>query len=180
MAQTAASGQDEPSSSTGPASDERHEVEAGADENTSVEELRDKLLRALADAENARKRADRSRAEGREAGMAELLSALAPALDNLELALNSATSDGSNTAIIEGLRATQRAISDSLARIGVQEIRPDQGDKPDHDVHDVIATVDDREIAPGRIVQVAQCGYKVGSRLVRPARIIVAEEVREG
>lgn len=155
-----------------------------AEETTYAEEMREKLLRALADAENARKRADRSRIEGREAGMAELMSALAPALDNLDLAISSAKpakSDlpGTESAILEGLSATKRAIDDALAKAGIEILRPGRGEVADPALHEIISSIPTSEVADGQIVEAVQCGYRIGSRLIRPARVVVAASTAE-
>jgi molecular chaperone GrpE len=158
----------EDSKSVGP------EVLSEAEEGNA---LQDRLLRALAEAENARKRAEKAGIEGRQAGMAQLLSELAPALDNLDLALEAlAGSHEIETSLIEGLEATRRAINDALLKAGVKILRPSIGEDPDPNVHEIIGTVPSTESNTGQIVSVAQSGYMVGPRLVRAARVIVSRE----
>ena len=140
--------------------------------------LQDRLLRALAEAENARKRAEKAGTEGRQAGMAQLLSELAPALDNLDLALEAlAGSHEIEPSLIKGLEATRRAINDALLKAGVKILRPSIGEDPDPHVHEIIGTVPTPGSNTGQIVSVVQSGYMIGPRLVRAARVIVSREV---
>ena len=146
---------------------------------SDADELRERLLRALADAENARKRADRARAEGRETGIADLVSKIVPALDSLDLAIEAAsrTEEGTQPsvdALLNGLRATSRAFLDALIKVGVERICPGTGEAFDPNIHDAIASRSDDETGDGRVLETLQPGYRVASRLVRPARVVIA------
>ena len=146
---------------------------------SDADELRERLLRALADAENARKRADRARAEGRETGIAELVSKIVPALDSLDLAIEAAsrTEEGTQPsvdALLNGLRATSRAFLDALIKVGVERICPGTGEAFDPNIHDAIASRSDDETGDGLVLETLQPGYRVASRLVRPARVVIA------
>lgn len=146
---------------------------------SEADELRERLLRALADAENARKRADRARAEGRESGIADLVSKIVPALDSLDLAIEAAgrTEEGtqpSADALLNGLRATSRAFLDALIKVGVERICPGTGEAFDPNIHDAIASRSDDETGDGLVLETLQPGYRVASRLVRPARVVIA------
>ena len=146
---------------------------------SEADELRERLLRALADAENARKRADRARAEGRESGIADLVSKIAPALDSLDLAIEAAgrTEEGTQPsvdALLNGLRATSRAFLDALIKVGVERICPGTGEAFDPNIHDAIASRSDDETGDGLVLETLQPGYRVASRLVRPARVVIA------
>lgn len=147
---------------------------------SDADELRERLLRALADAENARKRADRARAEGRETGIAELVSKIVPALDSLDLAIEAAsrTEEGTQPsvdALLNGLRATSRAFLDALIKVGVERICPGTGEAFDPNIHDAIASRSDDETGDGLVLETLQPGYRVASRLVRPARVVIAK-----
>lgn len=146
---------------------------------SDADELRERLLRALADAENARKRADRARAEGREGGIADLVSKIVPALDSLDLAIEAAgrTEEGTQPsvdALLNGLRATSRAFLDALIKVGVERICPGTGEAFDPNIHDAIASRSDDETGDGLVLETLQPGYRVASRLVRPARVVIA------
>ncbi len=144
-----------------------------------VTEPNEKLLRALADAENARKRADRARSEGREAGIAELAASIIPALDSLKLAIDAtrpAEQDAQShvEAILEGLRATNRAFLSAFMKVGVNPISPAKGELFDPNLHDAIASRPDPEADEGHVLETVQSGYKVGDRLIRPARVVIS------
>ena len=146
---------------------------------SDADELRERLLRALADAENARKRADRARAEGRESGIADLVSKIVPALDSLDLAIEAAgrTEEGTQPsvdALLNGLRATSRAFLDALIKVGVERICPGTGEAFDPNIHDAIASRSDDETGDGLVLETLQPGYRVASRLVRPARVVIS------
>ena len=146
---------------------------------SEADELRERLLRALADAENARKRADRARAEGRETGIADLVSKIVPALDSLDLAIEAAsrTEEGTRPsvdALLNGLRATSRAFLDALVKVGVERICPGTGEAFDPNIHDAILSRSDDETGDGLVLETLQPGYRVASRLVRPARVVIS------
>ena len=146
---------------------------------SEADELRERLLRALADAENARKRADRARAEGRETGIADLVSKIVPALDSLDLAIEAAsrTEEGSRPsvdALLNGLRATSRAFLDALIKVGVERICPGTGEAFDPNIRDAISSRSDDETGDGLVLETLQPGYRVASRLVRPARVVIS------
>lgn len=148
-------------------------------EDPRLATLNDRLLLALADAENARKRADRARSEGRETGVAEVTASLVPALDSLALAIETAgqedrSAPGYMAAVLEGLNATNRAILDALSRYGVFQVKPEPGAPFDPNLHEAVGSAPDQAAAPGHVVRTVQTGYKVGDRLVRPVRVIVA------
>lgn len=149
-----------------------------AEPDPKVVELQDRLLRALADADNARKRADRARGEGHRAGIADLAAAIVPALDSLDLAISthgevSKQEAEHPDALIEGLIATRREFVAALEKCGVQRIEP-LGEQFDATRHEAVATRADTDTSPGRILEVMQCGYTVGDRLVRPPRVVVS------
>lgn len=176
---------------TMPAEDGRDESERAAAEGPGGEaafgpdprvvDLQDRLLRALADAENARKRAERARMEGRESGISDVVSALIPALDNLELALASAA-EAAGTAgatgepessLLAGLTATWRSFLNGLEKFGVERIYP-LGQRFDAAVHEAVAARVQPGTPPGEVIEVMQAGYRLGERLLRPARVVVS------
>ncbi|GAB4527123.1 MAG: nucleotide exchange factor GrpE [Roseibium sp.] len=151
---------------------------AGSEPDPRVAELQDRLLRALADAENARKRAERSRAEGRKEGVVEVVTALIPALDSLELALASIADAGAGTdeqksSLLCGLVATQRSFATALEQFGIERIYP-FGERFDAALHEAVATRAQPGKQPGEVLEVMQAGYRLGERLLRPARVTVA------
>jgi molecular chaperone GrpE len=156
-----------------PAAEER-DAEALQAENAS---LQDRLLRAMAEAENTRRRADRAGEEGRQSAVADFARDLLPVADNLERALAAAErhppqSDGERS-LIEGIRATHRMLMAVLERLGIRKI-PALGAPFDPMLHEAMAQVEDPSKPPGTVVQVMEDGYTIHDRLLRPARVIVA------
>lgn len=153
-------------------------LSASPAEPEEVAALRDRLLRALADAENARRRADIARREGWKAGVAEVVGRLIPGLDSLDLAIRAEpapeTEAGFARAVIEGVRAARRELLEALDKVGVTRIEP-EGEPFDAQTHEAVATRPDDAGASGRVLEVLQPGYRTADRLIRPARVVVAQ-----
>jgi len=148
-------------------------------EPEEVAALRDRLLRALADAENARRRAEEARREGWKSGVVELVGRLVPGLDSLDLALRAEPPAGEAgagfaRAVLEGLRAARRELLDALDKVGVSCIDP-LGEPFDAKSHEAVAMRPDNSGPNGRVLEVLQPGYRTVDRLIRPARVIVAQ-----
>lgn len=148
-------------------------------EPEEVAALRDRLLRALADAENARRRAEEARREGWKSGVVELVGRLVPGLDSLDLALRveppaGEAGAGFARAVLEGLRAARRELLDALDKVGVSCIDP-LGEPFDAKSHEAVAMRPDNSGPNGRVLEVLQPGYRTVDRLIRPARVIVAQ-----
>jgi molecular chaperone GrpE len=138
--------------------------------------LRDRLLRALADAENSRRRAERSGEDTRRYAVADFARELLTIADNLQRALaaaeEQATQAGGNFSLVEGVRATERMLMAMLERFGVRRI--DAFGAPfDPALHEAIMEVNDPSRPPGTVVQVVEHGYTIHDRLLRPARVVV-------
>ena len=145
------------------------------DENKS---LQDRLLRALAEAENVRRQADRTVAEARQYGISEFARELLVIVDNLqrtvEAAEKSPATGTGNAALLEGVQATLRAFLQTLERFGVRPIDA-QGKPFDPKFHEAIAVIDDPTQPPGTVTKVVEQGYTLRDRLLRPARVTVAK-----
>lgn len=145
-----------------------------------VAALKDRTLRALADAENTRKRAEREKSETAQYANASFARALLPVADNLRRALDAlppdkrATLDETARAILEGVEATERDLQAVLARHGVKMIEA-AGAKFDPHLHHAVAEVPAPGQDPGTVVNVVQSGYTIGERLLRPAMVTVAK-----
>ena len=142
--------------------------------------LKDRALRALAEAENIRKRAERERDETRQYAVARFARELLNVADNLDRALSSvpaealANADEAVKAVIGGVEATARELKAILARHGVQRIEA-QGSRFDPHLHQAIAEVPASGQEPGTVINVVQEGYVIGERLLRPAMVTVAK-----
>jgi molecular chaperone GrpE len=146
-------------------------------------ELKDRLLRALADVENTRRRGDRERQDASQYAVAGFARDILAVADNFARAIEACPKDAREgaspqvKAVIEGVEATERQLLATLERHGVKQIDTSDG-KFDPNFHQAIAEVASEGKPPGSIVNVVQTGYVIGDRLLRPAMVTVAR--REG
>lgn len=137
----------------------------------------DRLLRALAEMENVRRRADRERGEALKFAGSGLARDLLPAIDNLRRAIESVPQvdrlDEASRQLLAGVEATERAILDTLQKHGIQRIDP-VGDLFDPHRHQAMYEEPSDERAPGTVTRVLQPGYMYHDRLLRPAVVGVA------
>ena len=134
----------------------------------------DRLLRALADADNARKRAERMAVEARQYAIGDFARELLVVADNLERALANAerSNAAGDTALIEGVRATYLLLRSTMERFGVKKIES-LNMFFDPKLHEAVMVVEDDRKEPGIVVDVAEEGYMMHDRLLRPARVFV-------
>src|SRR6202171_2349186 len=138
--------------------------------------LQDRLLRALADAENTRRRTAQSAEAARQRTIADVMLEMLPILDNLQRAVAAArdrASEPSSMSVTGGGRATVAMVVTALQRFGVRKIET-VGAAFDPSLHDAILEQDPSSERPGTIIGVMEDGYMIGDRLLRPARVIVA------
>jgi molecular chaperone GrpE len=142
------------------------EAESRADESRSA------LLRAVAEADNARKRAQRDIEAAGRFGAERLAADLLEVADSLDLGI--AAGAGADAArLVEGMEATRRLLAKAFERAGVAWIDPqDQPFNPE--LHEAMTTQVSAESAPGTVLAVIQKGYTLNGRLLRPARVVVA------
>jgi molecular chaperone GrpE len=161
----------------GNAAAEQAEVEALRQE---VGAMKERALRALADAENTRKRAEREREETRLYAITRFARDLLSVSDNLNRALTACppeAREGASDAlksVMDGVEATERELQAVLARHGVKLIAA-EGVKFDPNLHQAIAEVPAEGRQPGTVVSVIQSGYSIGDRLLRAAMVTVAK-----
>jgi molecular chaperone GrpE len=143
------------------------------------ESLRDRLLRAMAEAENVRRQAARRVAEANAYGISELSRALLTVVDNLQRTIDAAEAEQPNSAaddpIAEGAKATLREFLQTLERFGIRRIDA-QGKPFDPNLHEAVMEMEDPSRLPGTITRVLQDGYTIHDRLLRPARVTVARQ----
>ncbi len=149
-----------------------HELQQLKQRAAQAEEHWDKFLRSAADMENYRKRVAREREETVRNTRETVISALLPALDNLERAL---AHSPAGTALQEGLLQVQKQFQRALAEFGLEEITARPGDSFDPKVHEAVSHVESGEYPDGVILEQLQSGYRVGDRLLRPARVAVSK-----
>ena len=145
--------------------DQQQEVE-------QEEVVDDRLLRLAADFENYKKRAARERQEYVAFANERLVKELLPILDDLERALQAANEHQEAT-LEEGVELVHRSLAQLLARNGVKEI--DTKGAFDPHVHEALLAQPVEDAESGTVIDVVQKGYTIGDRVVRPARVIVAE-----
>ena len=140
------------------------------------DDLRDRFMRALADAENARKRSDRDRREAEQYGGSKLARDLLPVYDNLKRALD-AVPDEIRTqaaALIEGVDLTLRELTNVMTKHGVKPISPAVGDLFDPQLHSAMFEAPLPGTKAGQIIQVMTEGFLLHDRLLRPAQVGVS------
>jgi len=150
-----------------------------ADAQAKLEEQRGAWLRALADAENARKRAQADIAQARKYAAERVVEDLLPVMDSLEAAL--ASPDSGPAALRAGVELTLRQLRGAFERAGVMVVNPEAGQRFDPHRHQAMAAVEaDQE--PNSVLAVLQKGYTLHERVVRPALVSVAKarEVENG
>ena len=140
------------------------------------DELRDRMMRALADAENSRKRAERDRREGLMYGGAKLARDMLPVYDHLSRALEAAGEDGRTNAagFYEGIDLTLRELVNVLQRHGVERIVPEPGDAFDPHLHQAMFEAPVPNFSAGQIIQVMAVGFRMHDQLLRPAQVGVS------
>jgi len=147
-------------------------------------ELKDRALRALADAENTRRIAAREKQDASQYAVTKFARDMVGIADNFARALQAlpadklAGADAAVKAVVEGVEATERQLLATLERYGVKAIDTADG-KFDPNLHQAIAEVPGNGKPGGSIVNVVQTGYLIGDRLLRPAMVTVARKDAE-
>jgi molecular chaperone GrpE len=143
------------------------------------DDLKDKLLRTLADMENLRRRTEREISDAKAYAVTSFARDLLGSADNLRRALESlpetarTTEEPALKALIEGVDLTERDLLKTLERHGVRKIEP-HGEKFDPNMHQAMFEAPDPEIGKGLVSKVVQSGYKIGERVLRPALVGVS------
>jgi molecular chaperone GrpE len=140
------------------------------------DELRDRLMRALAEAENIRKRAERDRKDAEAYGGTKLARDVLAVHDNLGRAMAAMDEDlkAKAGALIEGVELTQRELLNAFAKHKISVIKPEIGEKFDAQKHQAMFEAPVPHVKPGRVIQVMQDGFMIADRLLRPAMVGVA------
>jgi len=160
---------------------EEFEAEAGELEALRAErdELRDKFMRVLADAENSRKRAERDRKEAEMYGGTRLARDLLPVYDNLNRAIQAIPEESraASAALIEGVELTLRELTNVMTKHGITMISPAVGDLFDPQLHQAMFEAPLPGTKAGQIIQVMTEGFLLHDRLLRPAQVGVSSNV---
>lgn len=162
------------------AEEEALELEEEVDELEALraerDDFRDKFMRALADAENSRKRADKQRREAEQYGGSKLARDMLPVYDNLQRAMDAVSDEQREAmgAMLEGLELTLRELKNTFKKHGIEVIAPAVGDKFDPNEHEAMFEAPVPGTKAGEIIQVSAVGFMLHDRLLRPAQVGVS------
>ena len=160
-------------------------TEAPAEEKTplsvaeeEINDLRDKLMRAIAETENVRRRSEKERSDAANYAVTGFAKDMLAIGDNLSRALEAIPADAdlpdSIKNLIEGVKMTDRELHNVFERHGINKIDP-KGEAFDHNHHQAMFETETDEHPHGTVLQVMQTGYKIKDRLLRPAMVGVSK-----
>jgi len=155
----------------------REQIEELKAKAAKADEHWDRLLRAMADLENIKKRTARERQDAVKFANESLLTRLIPALDNFDMARAAADStDGATVDSLKtGIALVHNQLKAALAEAGLEEI--DATDRPfDPNLHEAVSQEESAEVPEGHVVRQLRKGYKLRERLLRPASVVVARK----
>ncbi|MBC7164165.1 MAG: nucleotide exchange factor GrpE [Roseovarius sp.] len=171
------------------AAEERELGEAeGASEVSEIDALRaerdalqDRFMRALADAENARKRSEKDRREAEQYGSSRLARDMLPVHDGLRRALDAITEEqrATSAALVEGIELTLRELVNVFSKHGISVIDPQPGEKFDPRHHEAMFEAPVPGTRAGEIIQVSAQGFMLHDRILRPAQVGVSSNREE-
>ncbi len=140
------------------------------------DQFQDKFMRALADAENVRKRSERDRREAEQYGGSKLARDLLPVYDNMKRALDSVSEEqkSQSSALIEGVELTMRELLNIFNKHGISRVSPEVGDRFDPKLHEAMFEAPLPGTKAGDIIQVSAEGFKLHDRILRPAQVGVS------
>jgi molecular chaperone GrpE len=156
--------------------------DVGENLQETVQQLKDQLLRALAETENVRKRAVREREEALQYAVTSFARDLLGVADNLRRAINALPSEREGDlpaevkAMIDGIKLTEKDLLSAFEKHKIQKIDP-LGENFDHSYHQAMFETETDDSPAGIIVEVLQPGYVLNNRLLRPAMVGVSKEV---
>lgn len=167
-------------------SDEENGAAQGPEVEPSLEELvaqlsedvveaRDAALRAQADAQNVKRRAEQDVEKARKFALERFCNELLPVADNLERALEAAAGDEEVVKpIAQGIELTLKSFHDAMKKFNIEAVDP-QGEPFDPQLHQAMSMVENGEVEPNTVIAVMQKGYTLNGRLVRPAMVMVSK-----
>ncbi|AMJ86560.1 molecular chaperone GrpE [Alteromonas sp. 76-1] len=152
-----------------------YELETALSEaQATIKEQQDSVLRARADVENARRRAEMEVEKARKFALERFAGELLPVVDNLERAIE--LTDGENEAVkplLEGVEMTHKSFLSTIEKFGLSLIDP-QGETFNPDLHQAMSMQESADHAPNTVMAVMQKGYQINGRLLRPAMVMVS------
>jgi molecular chaperone GrpE len=148
--------------------------EKGRETMARLQEVHERMLRAAADLENYRKRAQKEKEQMRKFGAEKILADFLPVMDNLDRALEHSNSSADFTSLMRGVSMTRKLFEDTLAKYGVRPISA-AGQPFDPHFHEAIQHVESTELPPNQVVSEMMQGYTLNDRLLRPALVVVSK-----
>ena len=144
-----------------------------------VADLKDKLLRSMAETENIKRRGEREKTDLRKYAVADFARDMLAVSDNLQRALSAVSNEHRQgnpemAQLLEGVELTQRELQGHFDKHGIKEVNP-LGEKMDPNLHQAVVQIDAPEAAQGTVVQAMQVGYVIQDRLLRAAMVGVAK-----
>ncbi|MED7820317.1 MULTISPECIES: nucleotide exchange factor GrpE [unclassified Francisella] len=136
--------------------------------------MKDEALRARAEMENIRRRAEKEVSNARKFGVEKFVKELLPVTDSIDQALKHEVKLEEAIAMKEGIELTSKMLLDILKNNGLQEINP-KGEKFDPNIHEALAMIPNPEIEDNTVFEVFQKGYLLNGRVVRAAKVIVVK-----
>ena len=152
-------------------------------QNKEIKELKDQLLRSLAESENLRKRTIKEIADAKKYSHIYFIRDLASSVDNLQRALEAVPNDKSQLSepiknLVIGLEIVEKEILNTFEKHSLKQINP-LGEKFDYNLHQAMFEVPTNEKEPGYVVEVSQKGYILHDRLVKPAMVGISKKSEE-
>ena len=152
-----------------------HDTDDSASLETQLEELKEALLRSQADLQNSRRRAERDIENAHKYAIEKFIKDLLAVLDSMDRALElAATTDGFDTAMLEGTQMTHKLLLDTVSRHGVEAIDP-VGEPFDPQQHQAMSMMESEDQEPNTVTAVMQKGYKLEGRVIRAAMVVVTK-----
>lgn len=145
-----------------------------------IAQLKDKMLRAVAEAENVRRRAEREKADATKFGITRLARDLMGVADNFERALATVPSEERENVpdhiqnLLAGLEMTEQELVTAFEKNGIRRIEPQRGARFDPNFHQAVAEIPSSDQPGGTVVHLTQTGYLLDDRVLRPAMVTVA------
>jgi molecular chaperone GrpE len=143
-------------------------------------DLKDRLLRTLAEMENLRRRTEREVADARTYGITNFARDILAVADNMERAMKALDdeirdkAEAGVKALLDGVELTERELIKAMEKHGVKKLEP-QGQKFDPNLHQAMYEIPDESVPAGTVVQIMQPGYTIGERVLRPALVGVSK-----
>ena len=150
--------------------------------NEEITDLKDQRLRAIAELENFRKRAEKDQSDALKYGISNFAKEIINIRDNIERAQSSISEEAKNNeaikSVIEGIDLIAQSVVSTFEKIGIKKIES-LNEKFDHNLHQAMMEIEDDDLEPGTIVQELIPGYTLHDRLLRPAMVGVSKKTKK-